>query len=126
MWPEYFPEKCPPENSRSEAHEVYRLVNGSTAVANDFLPTVVEAPHRPFPADMRCMACGVSVFGDVADAIKTRAKFKALKFKHIAKGTITPSDGVILETGAPTHMTWWLKTPTPHANFSEVLPNVAN
>lgn len=126
MWPEYFPDQCPPAEARRDTLEAYRLVANYTPTAEDFLPTLIEVPHRQFTPDKLCMACGVSVFKTAADAMRARAKFKPLKGKLIAKGLIRPEDGTILETGEPTHTTWWLQTPTPHAMFNEVLPDVAS
>lgn len=66
------------------------------------------------------MACGVSVFKNISDIIKKRDRFKPLRSKKIAYGTIAPSDGLIKETGQPSHVTWWLQTSEPHATFREV------
>jgi hypothetical protein len=70
------------------------------------------------------MACGVSVFRTAADAVRTKNRFKPLRSKLVAKGRIEPEDGLILETGEPTHTTWWLQTVSPHARFIEVLFDV--
>lgn len=126
MWPNYFPEQCPPAEARQDTLLVYRLVEGSSPTARDFQPTIVESPHRPFPPDNLCMTCGVSVFKDLADARRQREKYKPLREKKIARGTVMPADGSVLETGKPTHVTWWLQTTTPHARFGEVLPDVTN
>lgn len=124
MWPDYFPDQCPPAEARRDTIQVYRLVGSSPPTVHDFLPTVVEAPHRQFPADKLCLACGVSVYRDAADAMKQRAKYKPLRDKLLAKGTIMPEDGPILETGRLSHVTWWLQTSTPHVRFDEVIPDV--
>mgnify|MGYP000844256628 CR=1 FL=1 len=126
MWPEYFPDQCPPAEARRDTLEAYRLVSSDPPAAEDFLPAFIEAPHRQFPPDKLCMACGVSVFKTAADAMRTRARFKPLRAKRIAKGSISPEDGAVLETGQLTHTTWWLQTLTPHAKFNEVLPDVAS
>ena len=118
-WPAYFPEQCPPLQARIDNIQVYRLVDSTPLTANDFLPTVVEHPHRPFPADKLCAACGVSVFRNVQDVMAKRRRFAPLRNKKIARGCITESDGLVLETFEPTHITWWLQTVAPHANFTE-------
>jgi hypothetical protein len=51
---------------------------------------------------------------------RTRKRFKVLRKKKIAVGTITPNDGFILETGGGTHVTWWVQTQTPHVSFKVV------
>lgn len=118
-WPNYFPEQCPPVDARNDNIQVFRLVDGAPLSAKDFRPTVIEQPHRAFEADKLCAACGVSVFRNVQDVIKKRSRFKPLRSKKIALGSITEVDGLVLETFEPTHMTWWLQTATPHINFIE-------
>ncbi|WP_380187815.1 hypothetical protein [Iodobacter arcticus] len=117
---EFLPEQCPPSDARQDNLKVFRLVANCPPNANDFLPTKVESPHRKFTIDELCMACGVSVFKNVADILKKRERFKPLKSKKIACGTISPSDGLVKETGQPSHVTWWLQTNEPHATFREV------
>ncbi len=118
-WPAYFPEQCPPADARNDNVQVFRLVDGTPLSAEDFRPTIVEQPHRPFQPEKLCAACGVSVFRSVQDVIKKRERFKPLRSKKIACGRITESDGLVLETFEPTHMTWWLQTSTPHITFIE-------
>lgn len=120
MWPANYPDKCPPDDARQDEISVYRLVSNTPPTVEDFKATIEEQPHRPFTSDQICMAHGVSVFRDKADALKQRARFNALKNKKVAFGKITKNDGMIKETGQPTHMTWWLQTSAPHASFSEV------
>lgn len=120
MWPDYFPEQCPPSDARQDDLKVFRLVTSSPPTADDFLPTTIESPHRKFTGEELCMACGVSVFKNIADIIKMRDRFKPLRTKKIAYGTITFSDGLVKETGQPSHVTWWLQTNEPHATFREI------
>jgi hypothetical protein len=116
-WPDYFPDQCPPAEARNDNVQVFRLVDGAPLSAEDFLPTFIEQPHRPFDADKFCAACGVSVFRNVQDVVQKRSRFKPLRGKKIARGRITEVDGRVLETFEPTHMTWWLQTAAPHINF---------
>lgn len=125
MWPEYFPEQCPPAEARVDDLRVFRLVVNRPPTNQDFLPTLIEHPHRVFNASVLCLACGVSVFKNIEDAKKTRKKFKPLRNKQIAAGVITKEDGCVLETCADSHVTWWLQTDTPHRNFREVNENVS-
>jgi hypothetical protein len=121
MWPEYFPDQCPPSDARQDELSVFRLVTNCPPTANDFLPTIIESPHRRFSGEELCLACGVSVFKDKADILKTRERFKPLRDKKLAYGMIKPTDGLIKETGQPSHVTWWLRTDHPHASFHEVI-----
>lgn len=98
---------------------VYRLVGNIPPSQIDFLPTKIEQPEREFKPHEVCASCGVSVFRNVQDLIKKRSRFKPLRNKKIARGQITKSDGLVLETFGPSHMTWWLQTMSPHVNFVE-------
>lgn len=121
MWPEDFPEQCPPADARNDELHVYRMVKNSPPVKEDFLSTKKEYPHRPFPPKDECNSCGTSVFLKLEDILKKQKQYeKSLGSKKIAFGRITEEDGLVLETGQPTHITWWLQTDTPHLNFSEV------
>ncbi|MFZ6755521.1 hypothetical protein ACO0KY_19405 [Undibacterium sp. Dicai25W] len=117
-WPQYFPASCPPQDARSENIEVFRLIEESKAKKSDFLPTVIEFPHRKF--DDACILCSVSVFVNIDEIKKRQARYSNLKSKKIAKGTIAETDGLILETLSAGHVSWWLKTDEPHRTFSEV------
>lgn len=118
-WPEYFPRECPPADARRDNIEVFRLVDVSPPSPADFRPTKVEYPHRKFESDKCCSACGVSVYRDVNDIIRKRARYKALRDKKIAVGRISHEDGLVLETFEPSHITWWLQTANPHLSFVE-------
>lgn len=123
MWYENFPAECPPTEARADNVLVYRLVNSVLPEASDFLPTKAEQPERNFKPDEACAACGVSVFRNVQDIIQKQSRYKALRSKKVAIGKITCADGLVLETFTPSHMTWWLRTSTPHSNFVEYKGN---
>lgn len=112
-------------DAHEDTVEVYRLANSSPPTAEDFRPTRIEFPHRTFAPEALCIACGVSVFKTAEDALRTREKFNALREKRIARGTIRPSDGLILGTGKPSHTTWWVQTDIPHAGFTDVTADVS-
>lgn len=124
MWPDYFPEQCPPSEARVDELRVFRLVSNNPPIPSDFLPTLIEQPHREFNRENLCYACGVSVFKDIADVKTKMARYKPLRNKRIAVGVILRQDGLVLETFSGTHVTWWLTTTTPHVNFREVMENV--
>lgn len=116
-WPQYYPESCPPKDARVDNLSVFRLVSSPITKA-DFLPSLREQPDRQFQ-DL-CLACGVSVFTDKEKIAERQRRYKALRVKKIAAGTITASDGLVLETLSESHLTWWLQTEEPHRTFSEI------
>jgi len=124
MWPDYFPDQCPPNSAREEQLRVFRLVANCPPSIQDFVPVLIEQPHRKFDSTELCLACGVSVFKNIEDANKRRKRFKPLRNKQIAVGLITQEDGLILETCTDSHVTWWLQTEEPHRNFREASENV--
>lgn len=123
MWPDYFPDQCPPKDSRKDEMTVFRLVSDSPPSARDFVPTIIDQPHRSFAPSEVCRACGVSVFTNIEDAKCMRSRFSPLRNKKLAIGTITQEDGVVLETGTGSHITWWLQTEQPQRGFREVSEN---
>jgi hypothetical protein len=50
-WPIYYPEQCPPAAARNDNIQVFRLIGGLPLSAEDFRPTIVEHPHRPFETE---------------------------------------------------------------------------
>ncbi len=121
MWPDYFPNQCPPVDARKDWLAVFRLVSQNPPAQGDFLPTIKESPHRQFTDENLCIACGVSVFKNIDDILKKREKYKPLREKKVASGIILPDDGLVKETGGQSHLTWWLQTEEPHTSFREVL-----
>lgn len=125
MWPHYFPDQCPPPAARAEELRAYRLVDQAPPTRADFLPLVVEQPHRKFDPQLLCYACGVSVFKNIADLRSRMARYKPLRGKRIAACFIRATDGLILESFSDSHVTWWLRTDFPEATFREVIEDVS-
>jgi hypothetical protein len=119
-WPDYFPTNCPPQNARSDNLKVYRLVDSDPPNQDDFIPNKLLYPHIDYTGETLCLACGISVDKTLDGIKRTRKRFRVLRNKKIAVGTIKPNDGVILETGSGTHVTWWVQTKTPHVSFKVV------
>lgn len=117
MWFDDFPEQCPPKDARKDNLVVFRLVSNIPPKLEDFISTIRESPHRSFSGEALCNAHGVSVFKKIEDIRKKRERFKNLKNKNIARCKISQNDGLIKETGEPSHVTWWLQTNDPHKTF---------
>ena len=104
-WAAYLPDKCPPDDAQPAVGQVFRLVDGTPSV-KDFRSHYELNPDQTWP-DL-CLACGLSVFTDAADAEKIRARFPALRTRSIAHATLDGTVGVIKPTGKRSHRTWWL------------------
>lgn len=112
QFPADFPPFCPPEEATAVERQVYRLVTHDPPFREDFISTKQEQAHKVFRGQKLCQACGVSVYSDIDDAIKTRAFFQHLQSKKVAVGVTVPEYGKSLETPgySDTHLTWWLYT----------------
>ncbi len=121
VWPSHFPAACPPIEARPAEMNVFRMVASSPPTKEDFM-SHVDA-NKPYNSAEQCRACGLSVYTDLKDAKTARKRFKPLRGLLIARGSITSNDGVVLQTSTPaSHYTWWVKTSTPEASFSEIEP----
>jgi hypothetical protein len=119
-WPPFYPPSCPPSGAKPEDLEVYRLVENTPPVRNDFA-SHVEAKKYYRPEEM-CRACGLSVYRDLNHIKATRSKFKPLKGMMIAKGRIMVDDGFVMQTSTPiSHYTWWVRCDAPESGFQEVI-----
>lgn len=104
-WPDHLPDGCPPEDAPAADGQVFRLV-GEVPTADDFRSHFERDPDRRW-SDL-CLACGLSVHADVADAERTRQRFPALRSRAIAQGSLDASLGVMKPTGTRSHRTWWV------------------
>lgn len=119
QWPGHFPASCPPPQAHVAEFEAFRLVSTAPPSGDDFVAHSVAG--LPFPAEELCRACGLSVYRDLNDAKRARARYKPLKNKLIARGFIKGTDGVVMQTSTPpSHYTWWVATAVPAACFPHV------
>lgn len=120
QWPDYFPENVPPAEAKPAAGRSYRLVNQIPPTPEDFQSTYEDDRARDF-GEMFWMACGTSLYTNVQDSIKVRARYKALRKKLVAVGDLSPPMGMMQATpsrAAATHLTvWFCTTATPHESF---------
>lgn len=107
---EYFetlPEGCPPDTAVKidvERH-VYRLVRTNPVTQNDFRSQRAEHPDKVFSVP-ECQARGLSVFTERGDSENAR-KLPVLRRRLICRVRLTSGAGCILQTGKPSHHTWW-------------------
>lgn len=111
MWPQFFPNNCPPVDAEPATGVVFRLTRGDIPLHEDFLSHRERFRDRDF--ENECEACGLSVYRDASDARRAIAIAKGFRKKRIAQGEINPDMGKIKHTprdneyGA-SHLTWWL------------------
>lgn len=108
IYREPLPEGCPPENSMEivESLTVFRMVRSASPTSEDFRSQRGEQPGRTFSGVSECQARGLSVFADRRDA-ENALKLPRLRGRHICGIKLAEGAGRILQTGRPSHHTWW-------------------
>jgi hypothetical protein len=133
-WPAFFPESCPPSDSKSADCDAYRVVVSKQQRdlnAKDFYSRKKKKPDEPAPVDnCPCEWCGVSIAMTLEDGIKTAHVL--LKFvpahsrrkAYIVVGKIEPYMGTVKHTpdkinDIQTHHDWWIpeECTEPHTSF---------
>lgn len=109
-WAEPLPEDCPPSEAWEPDDEVYyRLVDDPEyPKPEDFYSVRKLTPNRNFKGVSECETLGLSVFDTVAACHNARLLGKPLRHKQVAKVTLSPDSGVVLQTRGPAHHSWWL------------------
>ena len=95
IWPDHFPEACPPEDAKYLSVKVYMLVH-SPIRPEDFLSLRERHPNSMFPdAELECQACGVSVFEKIEHIQRVQRRVKRLRRHAIGVCTLIPAMGVM-------------------------------
>lgn len=108
MFREPLPIGCPPEAARdiTEALNVFRLVRTNPPTEDDFRSQRAEKPGHVFTRITECQACGLSVHTQRGDSESAR-KLPSLRGRLICQLSLGAGSGRILQTGRPSHHTWW-------------------
>jgi hypothetical protein len=109
QWPDYFPPDCPPAEAQLASGQVYRLIKAENPTSQDFKSYREIYPTRKF--DMpECIVCGLSVYRDVGDITRLKARVPAMRKLQTATGELDASLGKILHTSGreKSHHTWWV------------------
>jgi len=113
-WADKLPENCPPEDvCIADNDDFYRLIHHKDhATPEDWLNTITEQPQRKFTPEQVVYAAGMSVL-DNLEVAKDKLKMPFMKNKGltgIAKISLVPEDGVVMQTFYDSHHTWWRTT----------------
>jgi hypothetical protein len=121
-WPSYYPPEVPPVDSVPAEGRAFRIVSVFPPSADDFRSTHEENPTRSY-GDVFWMACGTSLHAGLAGAQRTRERYKFLREKKIAAGTLVATMGHMKPTPtrwSSVHITVWFKrSATPHRFFTQ-------
>lgn len=113
-WADEMPENCPPEDVCIADNDVfYRFTkNEDTISPVDWQNYRTLFPKRSWTTEELILAAGLSL-SDNPDRFLRERKLpgvKKRKWKGIAKISLIPEDGVILQTMSEHHYTWWRTT----------------
>lgn len=118
MFPEWFPEDCPPDGAHDASATVFRIVSGAPPSAADFrthheLGTALTAPP--------CKRCAISVFDSYENALH-RLRVSPRLGNAIAQGQLETTSGKT-DTASPSsgHISWWAyRNVARHELFGDV------
>ena len=108
-WPDFYPEDCPPAEAEPASGTVYRLVKHDPARAEDFKSFFEENP-KGAKKKKTVKIYGLSVHRDLSDSERLKKRSKKFKNRHIAKGSLNPTLGMIQHTPSieESHHSWWI------------------
>jgi len=109
MWPDHYPEKCPPDDAKSVSGVVYRFTNRTNPKHRDFLSYYELKPGEDW-GKKGCQARGLSVFTSEEDCKIAISLVPALKKKKLCVAELASESGVIAHTPSKNnnnHMTLW-------------------
>lgn len=110
-WAEPLPKNCPPLEAWVPDNEVYYRLVDNPPTARNFVSNRVLQPRRHLKGVSECEARGLSVYDDIDGCHELMDTFPALRKKQVAKVTLPPGCGKVLQTMQnPSHHTWWLKS----------------
>lgn len=108
-WPKHFPPNCPPADTQETDHNVFRFVRTNPPTPIDFMSYKELAPTRDF-RDKECMACGLSVYTELGDAILAQRNVPGMAKRILSQCRLHIGDGRIKHTpgfSGESHHTWW-------------------
>ena len=103
---EELPVNCPPAAAEEivQRRDVYRLVRTDPPTDDDFRSQRAEKPGHHFRDE--CRARGLSVHSDPHDSEQAR-RLPTLQGRLICRLHLDAGAGELLQTGRPSHHTWW-------------------
>lgn len=109
VWPDHYPEKCPPEDAEEVSGTVYRLTNRTNPKHKDFLSCFERNPGKNW-GEKACQARGLSVFTSEEDCKAASAAVPALRKKKLCVADLPSVSGLIAPTPSKNtynHKTLW-------------------
>lgn len=116
-WRDHLPNECPPDDAIPTNGVVYRLASRKNFDESDFLSYREMYPDGHWDGVPECIACGLSVFTEIAGIerllrrVPGKKRSKSHKVKKVIEGKLTPKHGKMKNTPSTTHKshhTWWI------------------
>ncbi len=113
-WADEMPVNCPPEDVCTADSDVfYRFTKEADVIGpRDWINYRNLYPNRQWTKEEIIFAAGLSLF-DSPDRFLRERKLPGVKkrpWKGLAKISLIPADGVVLQTMSAHHYTWWRTT----------------
>lgn len=102
LWPDHYPEKCPPDNAEDVSGVVYRFTNRTNPKHKDFLSYYELKPTENW-GEKACQARGLSVYTSEEDCKTALAAMPALRKKRLCVAELSSEAGVIAHTPSKNH-----------------------
>lgn len=109
IWPEHYPEQCPPNSAEPVNGTIYRFINRNTPQEKDFYSHYERNPDKDW-SNNECNSRGLSVLKTKEACSEMASAVPALRKKKIVKGTLDDTCGVIAPTPSDSsvgHNTFW-------------------
>lgn len=119
MFPDDFPEDCPPDIAEKKEVQAYRFSNNLILNGDDF-KSYEQLGIKPRYPDPLYKSYGVSLFLNHPIPIEELKQFSTItkKYKYIHYGITLSQEGLIYIEHQKQHLTWWLyKDKYPHQHF---------
>ena len=109
MWPDFYPDNCPPAEAEPASGTVYRLVRHNPPQVEDFKSAFEEDPKQ-FTHISMVKRCGLSVHKDLQDSERLKKRIRKFKNRQIAQGRLNPTLGMIKQTPSleQSHHSLWV------------------
>jgi len=121
-WAEPLPDDCPPPEAWEPDNGVYYRLVDDPPTARNFVSDRVLRPQRRLKFVGECIARGLSIHDDADDCRQLMVTFPALREKQVAKVTLPPACGLVLQTTTTrSHHSWWLKAAFDPVSICEPL-----
>lgn len=119
IWPDHFPDNCPPEDAKAGNNPIYVMINENINLGTNFDSSWIRYSDKR-EENIKCQLCGLSVSVSIEDCERSKRRVKALRNKKILVSCFEYPVGVIKNTpleNSPKHHTWWIPSTCPDPWF---------